>query len=116
MLGRKLLKIADGSGSFRIEWTDMDFLIAAVDMEIDGNPVTPRRGDMVYMAQGGGTLAYAVMPYGSDPCWRWCDPGQSMMRVHTKLIYPSMSRIGLEGGGFMLFETGGFIFTEDMPS
>lgn len=84
-LGRKLLKLDDGGGGTRLEWTDMDFMIPASDLEINGSPIVPQRGDLVYLSAGGELQGYEVHPYGgTEPCWRWCDPKQSMLRIHTK--------------------------------
>ncbi len=33
-IGRTLLKLDDGMGGVRMEWTDRDFLIQALDLEI----------------------------------------------------------------------------------
>ena len=46
VFGRKLLKLDDGMGGTRLEWTDLDFLIAAdADFAFtDGPPITPARG------------------------------------------------------------------------
>lgn len=86
-LGNKLLKIDDMMGGWRIEWTDMDFLIPAASL-VDpfGETIVPTRGDQVLLTIGDEEQTFEVAPYGSDPPWRWADPHQSMMRIHTKLL------------------------------
>ena len=46
-IGRTLMKLADGEGGVRMEWTDRDFLIRADALVIAGNRITPERGDTV---------------------------------------------------------------------
>lgn len=85
-LGRKLLKLDDGMGGIRIEWTDMDFLIPAADLVMDGVPLVPQRGDRVFLIAAYDVQEFEVFPFGNEPAWRWSDPNQSMYRIHTKLI------------------------------
>mgnify|MGYP001176916635 FL=1 len=84
--GRKLLKLDDGAGGIRMEWTDMDFLIPSADLVIGGESITPQRGDRVFMLAGENVQEFEVMPFGSDPAWIWSDPHQSMFRIHAKHI------------------------------
>lgn len=88
MFGRKLLKLDDGMGGLRIEWTDMDFLISNdPEFSFGGCPITPRRDDYVWIDVPGGVEKFEVIPFGStEPPWRWADPHQSMYRIHTKHI------------------------------
>jgi hypothetical protein len=85
-LGAKLLRLDDGMGGIRLEWTDMDFLIPAADLNFEGAMVTPERGDLVHVTVGYDVETYEVRPFGSEPCWRWSDPNHSMIRVHTKRV------------------------------
>lgn len=88
--GSKLLRIQDADGGTRIEHTDLDFLIPAADLILDGTAITPERGDRIVVAEGEGDAAesetYEVLPYGDEPCWRWADPHRSAVRVHTKHV------------------------------
>lgn len=84
--GSKLLKLDDGQGGVRMEWTDMDFLIPADGFEFGGTAIEPQRGDVVYLIAGDAVQQFEVVPYGSDPAWRWADPHQSMLRIHAKHI------------------------------
>jgi len=52
-IGRTLLKLDDGYGGVRMEWTDRDFQIHAADLMLAGNAVLPERGDRIRETQGG---------------------------------------------------------------
>lgn len=87
--GSKLLRVAGLDGMVRMEWTDMDFLIRASDLVLDGERATPERGDRITVAMPYDEQTFEVLPYGADgsePAWRWSDPHQSMLRVHTKCV------------------------------
>ena len=84
--GQKLLRISDGAGGFRLQWTDMDFLIPAADLILNGAASTPLRRDTIEITVGSNTEVFEVAPFGDDPPWRWSDPHQSMIRAHCKHI------------------------------
>jgi len=81
-IGRTLMKLADGEGGVRMEWTDRDFLIRADLLVIAGNQITPERGDRV-IDDG---KVYEVMAPGGEPPWRVSDPFGVMLRIHTKFV------------------------------
>lgn len=85
-IGRTLLKLDDGYGGVRMEWTDRDFLIPAADLVIGGNSVLPERGDMIRETQGGTVFVYEVMAPGKEPAWRWSDVFRKVLRIHTKQV------------------------------
>ncbi len=85
-IGRTLLKLDDGYGGVRMEWTDRDFLIDAADLVIGGNAVLPERGDVIRETQGGKTFVYEVMAPGKEPAWRWSDGFRKVLRVHAKQV------------------------------
>jgi hypothetical protein len=85
-VGRTLLKLNDGYGSVRMEWTDRDFLIHAADLVLDGSPTLPERGDIIRETQGSKTFVYEVMAPGGEPPWRWCDVFRKVLRIHTKQV------------------------------
>jgi hypothetical protein len=85
-IGRTLLKLDDGYGGVRMEWTDRDFLIHAADLVLGGNAVLPERGDVIREAQGGQTFVYEVMAPGKEPAWRWSDVYRKVFRIHTKQV------------------------------
>jgi hypothetical protein len=85
-IGRTLLKLDDGYGGVRMEWTDRDYLIQAADLILTAGRVTPERGDRILDAIGTVTSIYEVMAYGGEPPWRFSDPFGKLLRIHTKLV------------------------------
>jgi hypothetical protein len=85
-IGRTLLKLDDGYGGVRMEWTDRDFLIHTADLVLGGNAVLPERGDVIRETQGTTTFIYEVMAPGREPCWRWSDGFRKVLRIHTKQV------------------------------
>jgi len=85
-IGRTLLKLDDGYGGVRMEWTDRDFLIHAADLVLGGNATLPERGDVIRETQGGRTFVYEVMAPGKEPAWRWSDVFRKVLRVHAKQV------------------------------
>jgi hypothetical protein len=86
VVGKKLLRLDDGMGNFRMEWTDADFLIPAAELILSGVPATPLRRDTIKRVVAGQIQTYEVHPYDKESCWVWADPHQSMMRIHAKFI------------------------------
>lgn len=86
VIGRTLLKLDDGYGGVRMEWTDRDFLIRPEDLVVGGTAVLPERGDTIRETVETTTFVYEVMAPGKEPAWRWSDPHRRMLRIHTKLI------------------------------
>lgn len=85
-IGRTLLKLDDGYGGVRMEWTDRDFLIHAADLELDGQAMLPERGDQVRETQDGKTFVFEVIAPGSEPPWRWSDVFRKLLRIHSKQV------------------------------
>jgi hypothetical protein len=85
-VGRTLLKLDDGYGGVRMEWTDRDFLIQTADLILGAALVTPERGDRIRETVGANTSVYEVMAYGGEPPWRFSDPFGKLLRIHTKFI------------------------------
>jgi hypothetical protein len=85
-IGRTLLKLDDGYGGVRMQWTDRDFLIHASDLVLNGTATTPERGDRITETVGVNTSVFEVMAYGGEPPWRHSDPFGKVLRIHTKFI------------------------------
>ena len=85
-IGRTLLKLDDGYGGIRMEWTDRDFLIQAADLDLGTQTITPQRGDQVKETVGSIVTTFEVAAYGNEPPWRQSDPFGIVLRIHTKLI------------------------------
>jgi hypothetical protein len=80
------MKLDDGYGGIRMQWTDRDFLIAPSDLIISGSAITPERGDTILETVGTKVYTYEVNAPGGEPAWRWSDPHRSLYRIHTKEI------------------------------
>lgn len=85
-IGRTLMKLDDGYGGIRMQWTDRDFLIDPSDLIISGSVITPERGDTILETVGTKVYTYEVNAPGGEPAWRWSDPHRSLYRIHTKEI------------------------------
>jgi hypothetical protein len=85
-IGRTLLKLDDGYGGVRMEWTDRDFLIPAADLVLGAVVVLPERGDVIRETVGAATFVYEVMAPGKEPAWRWSDVYRKVLRIHTKQV------------------------------
>lgn len=85
-IGRTLLKLDDGYGGTRMEWTDRDYLIHSADLDFGSGPFAPAAGDLIKETSEATTLTYEVACFGSDPPFRPSDPFGIVLRIHTKLI------------------------------
>ncbi len=72
-IGRTKYEVDDGH-VVRIEFTDRDFLILAVDLILDGQLAEPQRGDRIRE----GTREFEVLD------WRYSDPYRQTWRMTTK--------------------------------
>jgi hypothetical protein len=84
--GKTLLSMNDDLGGVRVEWTDADFLIEAIDLVLNGSQVEPERGDLIRWTTGGRTVVYEVTAPQNEPPWRWSDGYRLTYRVHAKEI------------------------------
>jgi len=78
--GKTNYQIEDESG-FKIGGHVTDFLFQAADLVIGGEVTTPQAGDQIQI----GSLTYEVL-FLNDGCWRYSDPYNKMIRLHTKEI------------------------------
>jgi hypothetical protein len=86
-VGQKLLRLAEADGGIRMEWTDLDLCIPAVDLVVGGVAIEPERGDEIRVTRADGVVeTFEVHAFGGEPPWRWADPHRSMVRVHLKLV------------------------------
>ncbi len=85
-IGRTLLKLDDGDGGIRMEWTDRDFLIPTAKLILGGVKVTPERGDLIRERHNGILSTFEVLAPGGEPPWRWSDPHRNLLRIHAKLV------------------------------
>ncbi len=85
-VGYTLLKLDDGFGGVRMEWTDRDFLVHAADLVLGGSPVLHERSDVIRETQGAKTFIYEVMAPAKEHPWRWSDVYRKLLRIHTKQV------------------------------
>ena len=83
-LGRPGAEAETSVESLRIDTDDIDFLIAAADLALDGVPFEPGRDDRIILAANGQTHVYDLLPRGGDPPWRWSDPQKTTRRIHGR--------------------------------
>lgn len=81
--GRSRFEIDDGYGGVRVVWNDLDFLIPADDLVLDGIRTLPQRQDVIETENG---LRYEVLAPANGPEWEYVDPFQRVLRVHTMAI------------------------------
>lgn len=85
--GTKLLKLDDGDGGISMQWTDLDLLVPAASLVLDGEAIEPTRRDLVRVPEEGGvTLVYEVGSVPGEPEWTWADPHRSMVRIHCRFV------------------------------
>ena len=85
-IGRTLLKLSDGYGGVRMQWTDRDYLIRAADLVLGGHQTLPQRGDRIREVQGDKVYVYEVLAPSGEPEWRWSDVFRTTLRIHAKQI------------------------------
>lgn len=84
-VGKTVFEIDNGSGvRERIE--ARDYLIAANELVLGGNPALPKRGDHIRETQGLTVFVYEVLAPGKEPEWRYSDPYRQTLRIHTKFV------------------------------
>lgn len=75
----------DGGG-FPVTFNSVDWLIDAADLEIDGLPTEPARGDRIHDETVDQRRVYELLDDLGGPPWKWSDPYHRTYRVHTKLV------------------------------
>lgn len=83
--GEQLLKLDDGFGGIRMEWTDLDACIPVRGFTFSADPITPQRGDLLHLTRGDEVKTFEVLPFGNEPTHRLIHLG-SAWRIHLKLI------------------------------
>ena len=64
----------------------VNWLVAASDLVLSGAAVTPQAGDLISVAEPGGTGRYEVMPLAGGPdCAKSGSPG-TQLRIHTRKV------------------------------
>lgn len=87
--GNKLLKAADGLGGGRLMKSDLDLVIPAAGLVLDGAATEPRPGDRVEVLRGAERHTYEVRPpFEGEPAWQYL-PGGTLIRLH-------LTRVGVD--------------------
>lgn len=68
------------------ESIELDWLIVAADLELDGVLKIPATGHKITATIGGVQMAFEALPRGPLPSWEWADSFQTMYRVRTKRV------------------------------
>lgn len=87
-LASQLLRVSDHQGNTKVERPDADFIFTAADLILSGSVVEPADDDLVDVVYGSVTKRFRLMPMnrGQEPSWRFSDPHQKLIRVHTKHV------------------------------
>jgi hypothetical protein len=93
--GLSHFKVQDDNGMI-VRYHSRDFIVKASDLELDGETVTPKRGDRFKEESGTGELlVHEVMREdGGEEVWRYSDLGRTYVRIHTKLICRETGELG----------------------
>lgn len=83
VLGSSLLRVTENNGTVHTVRTDRDVLISRADMGAFSLPI---EGDKIDIVFGAITERFTVAPIGSEPAWRFRDPGKTLLRIHTKSL------------------------------
>lgn len=84
-IGKTVFEIARDYGIFeKVE--SRDYIIAAGELLLSGEPILPVRGDQIRQMRDGKTYLYEVLAPGNEPCWRWSDSYRRSLRIHTKQV------------------------------
>jgi len=84
-VGKTVFEVDDGYGIL-VRHESRDFLVLAVDLVLDRQPIVPQRGDRIRETQGTTTFAYEVTAPGKEPVWRFSDLYRKTLRIHTNLV------------------------------
>jgi len=72
----------------RVEFTDRDFIVQASLLILNSLAVIPQRGDRILEldSEGETVATYEVLAPGGMRPYRYCDPQQTLLRIHTKKL------------------------------
>lgn len=85
MIGSTTAEVPDNSGGLiRVE--SVDFVVKTSDLVLGGNAIRPQSGDTITTQHNGKDCTYEVLDLGGGTCWRWHDPFQDSIRIHSKKI------------------------------
>ncbi len=77
----------DEAGPVQREWRSADFIVTASRLTQAGATFEPEPGDRIETTINGTTRVYEVMQPGAGiPCFRYGQPEEITVRIHTKRV------------------------------
>lgn len=83
-VGKTLLRLSDGYGGTKMQWTDRDYIFTRVDLFLDGALTLPQAGDTIEEVIDGTLRVFEVLSPGTGEPHYKLDPHERLFRVHTK--------------------------------
>lgn len=86
------LRVSVGQSKFDLETStagvydpieSRDYIVTASDLVLNSVQIEPARGDQIEEEDG---TIYEMLPTQNAPPFRYCDPGRTALRIHTKLL------------------------------
>lgn len=71
---------------FRVETRRRDYLIQAAVLILDGELITPERGDLIKQTIADVLHTFEAVPLGAEPHWRWSDDQKTRYRIHVQEV------------------------------
>lgn len=76
----------DGGG-FPVTFQSSDWLIDVADLELDGIPIEPARGDQIIDGELDEAVVYELLENLGGPPWKYADGSyRKKYRIHTKQV------------------------------
>lgn len=85
-LGKKLLQLWDMDGVAQLQWTDLELLITAADLVLNGVAVQPAEGDRISLTLNGTTKVFEPYRMDNEPWWRFTDGYELQYRLHLQCV------------------------------
>lgn len=82
--GRTPFEIDDGDGLV-VTVESRDWLIDSTYYRLNDAVTLPEPGDLIREIDGSTLYTYEVLPFGSEPCYRFADQHRAVLRIHSKL-------------------------------
>ena len=83
--GRTEYETTDDEGNVTTSHTDLDWIVDAALLVLDGSPIEPRSGDRIVETVGEVTHTYEVLPLAGLQCFL-LDATGTLYRIHTKHV------------------------------
>lgn len=71
----------------RFEWSELDILVLADDLTVNGSMIEPARGDSIAITLNGAAITLEIMtPSNGDRPWRYSGAYRDKIRIHCKRV------------------------------